>query len=85
MQRCERINTPWGMAIADHERQGQAAHEWCKLRTVLEFASGKGHASSTFISTRDSAQNFSVKFSPTVCIAVVASLTGEMAAICRHV
>ena len=32
------------------------------------------------ISTRDSAGDFIVKFSPSVYVAVVASLTGEMAA-----
>ena len=30
------------------------------------------------ISTRDSAYDFIVKFSPSMCVAVVASLTGEM-------
>ena len=34
----------------------------------------------TLISARDSADDFTVKFSPSVCVAVVASLTGEMAA-----
>ena len=34
----------------------------------------------TLISARDSACDFIVKFSPSVCVAVVASLTGEMAA-----
>ena len=34
----------------------------------------------TLISARDSAHDFIVKFSPSVCVAVVASLTGEMAA-----
>ena len=34
----------------------------------------------TFISARDSAHEFTVKFSPSVCVAVVASLTGEVAA-----
>ena len=34
----------------------------------------------TLISTRDSAHDFIVKFSPSVCVVVVASLTGEMAA-----
>ena len=33
----------------------------------------------TLISARDSAHDFIVKFSPSVCVAVVASLTGEMA------
>ena len=31
------------------------------------------------ISVRDSAHDFSMKFSPSVCATVVASLTGEMA------
>ena len=34
----------------------------------------------TLISTRDSACDFIVKFSPSVCVTVEASLTGEMAA-----
>ena len=34
----------------------------------------------TFVSARDSAHNFSVKISPSMCIALEASLTGEMAA-----
>ena len=34
----------------------------------------------TLISARGSAHDFIVKFSPSVCVAVVASLTGEMAA-----
>ena len=34
----------------------------------------------TLISARDSAHNFIVKFSPSVCVAVVASLAGEVAA-----
>ena len=29
------------MAIADHDRQGQAAHRQYKSRIVVEFASGK--------------------------------------------
>ena len=32
------------------------------------------------ISTRDSAYDFNVKFGPSMCVAVVAFLTGEMAA-----
>ena len=34
----------------------------------------------TLINARDSAHDFIVKFSPSVCVAVVASLNGEMAA-----
>ena len=34
----------------------------------------------TLISARDSARDFIVKFSLSVCVAVVTSLTGEMAA-----
>ena len=34
----------------------------------------------TLISTRDSAHDFVVKFSPSMCVAIVASFTGEMAA-----
>ena len=48
-----------------------------KSHTVVEFASGKGHA---LISARDSPYDFIVKFSPSMCVAIVASLTGEMAA-----
>ena len=73
------------MAIAVHDKQVQAAHRRHKLRKVVEFASGKGHAESRLISVRDSAHDFSVKFSPNVHVAIVASLTGEMAAICQHV
>ena len=47
-----------------------------KSHTVVEFTSGKGHA---LISTRDSVYDFIVKFSPSVCVALVASLTREMA------
>ena len=34
----------------------------------------------THKSARDSAHGFIVKFSPSVCVAIVASLTGEMVA-----
>ena len=34
----------------------------------------------THISARHSAHDFIVKFSPSMCVAIVASLTGEMAA-----
>ena len=34
----------------------------------------------TLISSRDSAHGFIVKFIPSVCVAIVASLTGEMVA-----
>ena len=34
----------------------------------------------TLISARDSADDFNVKFSPSVYVSIVASLTGEMAA-----
>ena len=34
----------------------------------------------TLISSEDSAHDFIVKFSPSVCVAVVAFLTGEVAA-----
>ena len=40
--RSEDVNAR--MATADHDRQGQATHRRYKLRTVVEFASGKGHA-----------------------------------------
>ena len=49
--------------------------------TVIEFTSGKSmHNQSILISARNSAHNFSVKFSESVCVASVASLTEEMAA-----
>ena len=53
-----------------------------KSRTVDEFASGKVQAyKSTLISAGDSVYNFIVKqFSPSVCVAVVSSLAGNMAA-----
>ena len=41
------------------------------VHTVVEIASGKGQAQSTLISTRDSAHDFCVKFSPSVCVAVI--------------
>ena len=68
------------MATVDHDRQRQAAHRQYKLHKVFEFASVlKGHA--TLISTRDSAHKFSLKLSSSVCVALVASLTGNMAGI----
>ena len=53
-----------------------------KSRTVVEFASGnrKGPYIMTLISSEESTHDFIVKFSPSACVAVVASLTGEMAA-----
>ena len=39
----------------------------------------------TLISTRDLAHDFSVMFSPSLCVAVVASLTGKMATICQQI
>ena len=49
--------------------------------TVIEFTSGKSmHNRSILISARNSAHNFSVKFSESVCVASVASLTKKMAA-----
>ena len=68
------------MATVDHGRQRQAAHRQYKSRTVIEFASGKSMHNPTLISTRNSAHNFSVKFSESVCVALVASLIEEMAA-----
>ena len=62
------------MATADHDRQGQAVHRRCKSHTVVAFTSGKGCAKPTLISTRDSAHNFIVQFSPSVCVALVAFL-----------
>ena len=63
------------MATADHDRQGQAAQRrYRQIRhSIVEFAS------MTLISARDSAHDFIVKFSPSVCVAVVTSFTGEMA------
>ena len=43
------------------------------------------HIIDTNISARDSAHNFSLKLSSSVCVAIVASLTGDMARICQHV
>ena len=49
-----------------------------KSRTVVEFASGKGHSYlMTLISSEDSAHDFIVKFSPSMCTFVVASFTRE--------
>ena len=50
-----------------------------KSRTVIEFASGKA-MQNALISVRNSAHHFSVKFSESVCVVSVASLTEEMAA-----
>ena len=47
------------MATADHDRQEQSAHRRYKLRTMVEVASGKGHAWMTPVSTRGSAHDFS--------------------------
>ena len=55
-----------------------------KLTNAWQLASGKGHTQFTLISARDSAHVFSVKFSPSVCVAIEAVLTREMAAICQH-
>ena len=38
-----------------------------KSHTVVEFASGKGYAYWHSISSKDSARDFIVKFSPTMC------------------
>jgi len=48
-----------------------------KSRTVVEFASGnrKGPYIMTLISSEESTHDFIVKFSPSTCVAVVASLT----------
>ena len=53
---------------------------WCKLWTVVEIASGKGHAETVF---GDSAHDLSVKLSPCM-FSPVAVLAGEMTAICCH-
>ena len=52
-----------------------------KPRTVVEFASRKalGPCILTLVGSKDSAHDFIVKFSPSVCVAVVASLTREVA------
>ena len=64
---------------ADHDRQGQVAtDDNVKSHTVVEFASGKGHSYlMTLISSEDSAHDFIVKFSPSMCTFVVASFTRE--------
>jgi len=72
---------------ADHDRQGQAAHrpfhtvpsnhaQWLSLLQV------KAMHNDTHISAKYSAHDFIVnlKFSPSVCVAIVASLTREMTA-----
>ena len=64
------------MATVDHDREGQAAHRQYKSRTVVGFASGKYMHNRA----RNSPHNTSVKFSESVCVASVASLTEEMAA-----
>ena len=66
-------------ATADYDGQGQAAHRrygTIKYPTVVECGSG----TMTIISTRDSAHDFIVKFSPNMGVAVVAPLTKKMAA-----
>ena len=70
------------MATADHGRQGRLLTDSTNpAATVCEFASGKAmHNQSILISVRNSAHNFSVKFSESVCVASVASLTEQMAA-----
>ena len=52
-------------ATADHGRQGQAAHRRYRQTTLYV----------TLISSKDSAHDFIVKFSPSVYVTVVASLT----------
>ena len=56
---CQREQNPdtqvnTHMAIAVYDKQGQGAQRQYKLCTVVEFASGKGHAESRLISIRDS-------------------------------
>ena len=86
--RSETTQASARMGTWDHYRQGQAGHRRCKLCTVVEFTSGlKGHHGmhNQHIGAGDSAHNFSLKLSPRVCVALVASLIGEMAGICQHV
>ena len=54
--------------------KGRLFTECTKIWTVVEFPSSKCHAQSTLIRI-DSAYNFSIKFSPSMCVAVVAFLT----------
>ena len=58
-------------ATADHDRQGQAAHRWCHQITHSRVCRA--------MHNKDSAHDFIVKFSTSVCVAIVASLTGETA------
>ena len=71
------------MATVDHDRQGQAADgtnhaQWLRALQVKTMHK-------TFLSTRGSAHDFSVKLISRVCVAVVAALTREMAAVCQRV
>ena len=60
---------------ADHDRLGQAAH-----RRYHQITYSRVHRAMHNDTHKDSAHEFIVKFSPSVCVAVVAALTGEMAA-----
>ena len=68
---------------ADHYRKGQAAFRWYRQITqylgslqvrAMQNDTHKCHADI------NSAYDFIVKYSPSVCTAIVASLTGEMVA-----
>ena len=72
--------TTSGYATTDHNRQGRLFTDGGKLLcTVVEVTSGKGHAETTLINSRDSAHGFSF-----VHACVTIALTGEVAQICLH-
>ena len=58
------------MVTTDLDRAGCFQTVQIYHDTVVEVASGKGQAQSTLISARDSAHDFSVKYSPRMCVAV---------------
>ena len=63
------------MTTADHDRRAG-----CSQTVQITHSIQVSHAQSTLISTKNSAHNFGVKFRQSVCVALVASLTEEMAA-----
>ena len=64
----------------DHDRQGQVAHRRYRQTTHSSWVHFRwGPCIITLVGSEDSAHDFIVKFSPSVCVAVVASLTREVA------
>ena len=53
------------MTTVDHDRQGQAAQRWC--HQITHSSSLCFRCAMTLISVRDSAHDFIVKFSPSMC------------------